>query len=169
MQEKLLNVIPSSETIVWNTARMLDAAQALEIPAAGFEQVPEKLGPTDSKLKQFLPSFQVKACFSCAGTPEMLPSWRDEGRNRVAIAGIETHVCVQQTALDLLALGYQVMLVADATGSRFQPDYEFALRRMESQGVTITTTEAMMFEWCRTAEAPAFRTISQLAKQSPPA
>jgi nicotinamidase-related amidase len=86
----------------------------------------------------------------------------------VLLAGIETHVCIQQTALDLLAAGYQVYLAADAVAARHAIDHEIALRRMESSGVVLTTTEAAIFEWCEQAGTPEFRRISQLAKEAPP-
>jgi nicotinamidase-related amidase len=86
----------------------------------------------------------------------------------VLVCGIETHVCILQTALDLAAAGFEPYVAVDAVGARQTVDHETALRRMESAGVILTTTETAMFEWCRTAEAPEFKTISALAKEKPP-
>ena len=93
-------------------------------------------------------------------------NWRAAGIHRVLICGIEAHVCVQQTALDLLAGGFQVIVAVDATSSRNRVDYEIALRRMEISGVLLTTTEAALFEWCRQAGTTEFKAISALVKDS---
>ena len=87
---------------------------------------------------------------------------------KLLLCGIETHVCVQQTALDLIAADFDVFVCVDAVGSRYSIDHETAIRRMESCGVTITTTEAAMFEWCESSAAPQFKAISNLAKQKLP-
>jgi nicotinamidase-related amidase len=86
----------------------------------------------------------------------------------VLVCGIETHVCVLQTALDLAANGFEPYLAVDAIGARKSVDHETALRRMEASGVILTTTETAMFEWCRTAGTPEFKRISALAKETPP-
>jgi isochorismate hydrolase len=87
----------------------------------------------------------------------------------VLLCGIETHVCVGQTALDLLAAGFRVYIAVDAVAARSTLDHETALRRMESSGAVLTTTEAALFEWCIRAGTPEFRQISALAKELPPA
>jgi nicotinamidase-related amidase len=89
-----------------------------------------------------------------------------KGIAKVLIAGIETHVCVQQTALDLLAAGWSVFVAVDAAGSRFEIDHVTALDRMNSAGATLTTTESALFEWCRVAGTPEFKQISKLARES---
>ena len=94
--------------------------------------------------------------------------WREDGRYRVLVCGIETHVCVLQTALDVIAGGFETYLAADAVSARQRIDHETALRRMESAGVVLTTTEAAMFEWCRIAGTPEFKQISALVKELPP-
>ena len=99
---------------------------------------------------------------------EIFERWRADGRYRVLVCGIETHVCVMQTALDLAAAGFEVYVAVDAVGARHAVDHETALRRMESAGVVLTTTEAAMFEWCRIAGTPEFKKISALAKEKPP-
>jgi nicotinamidase-related amidase len=84
------------------------------------------------------------------------------------VCGIETHVCILQTGLDLAAAGFEPYVAVDAVGARHAVDHETALRRMEAAGVILTTTEMAMFEWCRTAGTPEFKTISGLAKENPP-
>lgn len=168
MQEKFLAVIAESARLIWNCRRLLDAAAALGLPVAATEQYPEKMMPTVPELKERIGTAPDKLAFSGCVCGDIFERWRAEGRFRVLICGIEAHVCVQQTALDLTAAGFEVYLAVDACGSRNAIDYTTALRRMESSGVILTTTEAAMFEWCCTADAPEFKKISALAKETPP-
>ncbi len=168
-QEKLLAIIPSSAEVVWNIRRLLDAAAALGVPSEATEQYPDKLSPTVPELKQRLGAIPDKLAFSACVRGEIFERWKEAGRFRVLVCGIETHVCVQQTALDLSAAGFEVYLAVDAVGARRAIDHETALRRMESAGVILTSTEATMFEWCRTADTPEFKQISALAKEKGPA
>ena len=168
MQERLLPVIPHHDRLVWNCRRLLDGATALGVARAATEQYPEKLGGTVEQLASRLGDRSGKLAFSCGACGEIFSGWRNENRHRVLICGIETHVCVQQTVFDLIADGYQVYLAVDAVASRHEVDRDVALRRMESGGATLTTVEAALFEWCRVAGTAVFKTISGLAKESPP-
>jgi nicotinamidase-related amidase len=163
-QEKLLAVIPDHARIVWNIRRLVDAARALSVPMAATEQYPEKLGPIPQALRKHLGDVPSKLRFSACECGEIFDRWKADGRFRVLLCGIETHVCVMQTALDLAAAGF----AADAVGARHDVDHNIALRRMESAGVVLTTTEAAMFEWCRVAGTAEFKQISALVKESPP-
>jgi nicotinamidase-related amidase len=167
-QVKLLEVIPQRARIVWNIRRLLDAAAALGVPVAATEQYPDKLSPTVPELLERIGSAPAKLCFSACVCGEIFERWRADERFRVLVCGIEAHVCVLQTALDLAAAGFEPYVAVDAVGSRYAIDQETALKRMESAGVILTTTEMAMFEWCRTAERPEFKKISALAKESPP-
>jgi nicotinamidase-related amidase len=167
-QETLLGLIAGRNRIVWNIRRLLDAAAALGVPVAGTEQYPDKLSPTVPELKERLGPAPDKLAFSACVCGEIFERWRADCRFRVLVCGIETHVCIMQTALDLVAAGFEPYVAVDAVGARYAIDHDTALRRMESAGVVLTTTEAAMFEWCRTAEAPEFKTISALAKEKPP-
>lgn len=168
LQERLVAAQPEGERIVWNSRRLLDAAAALGVSCSGTEQVPAKLGPTVAALAARIPAAVAKSAFSAAACDELVDFWSDVGVRHVVIAGIETHVCVAQTALDLLAAGFEPRVVVDAVGSRFAVDHETALRRLEGAGVVLTTTEAAMFEWCERADDDAFRAVSALAKESQP-
>ena len=106
--------------------------------------------------------------FSCRECSEPLTAFRKRGLQQAIICGIETHVCVLQTALDLVADGWQVFIAVDATGSRMQLDQETALGRMAAESVVLTSTESVLFEWCETSTAPEFRTISSLVRQIGP-
>jgi nicotinamidase-related amidase len=169
-QQKLLAVVPDRARIEWNIRRLLDAALVLSVPAAATEQYPEKLGTTAPELQKRLAGVQSKLSFSaCAcACGETLERWKNDARFRVLLCGIETHVCILQTALDLVAVGFEPYVAVDAVGARHAVDHETALRRMESGGVILTTTETAMFEWCRTAGTPEFKKISALAKEPPP-
>jgi nicotinamidase-related amidase len=168
VQTKLLAAQPMPERLVWNCRRLVDGAAALGVVAAATVQNPEKLGPLVEPLAAKLPPAAGKLAFSCWECGEIFKSWRERNLERVLICGIETHVCVQQTALDLLGAGFRVYVAVDAVSSRHVLDYETALGRMDSAGATLTTVEAALFEWCGRAGTDAFRKISALAKETPP-
>ncbi|MBC8352963.1 MAG: hydrolase [Planctomycetes bacterium] len=168
VQEKLIPAISRQERVVWNIGRLLDGAKALSVRAVATEQYPRGLGPTVKELADRLGEIPEKLTFSCGGCPEVFTDLRDAGIFKVLVVGIETHVCVQQTALDLMADGFRVYLAVDAVGSRNELDYETALRRMDSAGATLTTTEAALFEWCDAAGTPEFKQISALVRELSP-
>jgi nicotinamidase-related amidase len=167
-QEKLMEIVQDKARVIWNIRRLLDAAQALGVPIRATEQYPDRLSPTIPELKQRIGPAPDKKSFSACVCREIFDDWAAEGRDRVLLCGIETHVCVQQTAFDLTAAGFTVYVAVDATSTRHTIDQDIALRRMEAAGIVLTTTEAAMFEWCRTAAAPEFKQISALAKEPPP-
>ncbi|MEX2169400.1 MAG: isochorismatase family protein [Pirellulales bacterium] len=167
IQERLLPLVEGRERLVWNVRRLLDAAGLLGVTIAATEQYPEKLGSTVEPLASLIPTRLTKLAFSCAGCSELTGGW-EPARHRILVCGMETHVCVAQTTLDLLALGYRVYVPVDAVGARFRIDHETALRRLETSGATLTTTEAAIFEWCRTSGTPEFKKVSALVKESPP-
>lgn len=167
VQEKLIAVQAEGERVVWNVRRLLDGAKLLGVHSASTEQYPEKLGPTVADLANRLPASPAsKLAFSCRTCDEIFAAWRAAGIHRVLVCGIETHVCVQQTVLDLLSAGFQVNVAVDAVSSRFAIDHEVALRRMEASGALLTTTEAALFEWCNEAGTEVFKGISKLAKET---
>ena len=168
VQEKLIGLIAGHERIVWNLRRLLDGAKTLGVSAAATEQYPKGLGPTVPELAQRLGAIPDKLSFSCGACPDIFRQWDGRGITRVLVAGIEAHVCVQQTVLDLLASGRRVYVAVDAIGSRCDIDYQTALRRMESAGATLTTTEAALFEWCERSGTPQFKEISRLVRETPP-
>jgi nicotinamidase-related amidase len=168
VQEKLVGAIADNSRVVWNIRRLIDAAKALGMPIAATEQYPKGLGPTVPELAERLGHLPSKLSFSAGGCPSLLEYFKSRGVYKILVCGIETHVCIQQTALDLLADGWRVYVAVDAVGSRFEIDYRTALGRMDSAGVSLTTTEAAMFEWCQTAECPEFKQISLLAREKGP-
>jgi nicotinamidase-related amidase len=169
VQQRLIVVQLGYKKVVWNIRRLLDAANALGVAAYATEQYPEKLGSMVTSLAERLETnIGSKLSFSCGDCGEIFAEWQTKGIHRVLVCGIETHVCVQQTVLDLLAAGYQVNLPVDAISSRFSIDREIAFRRMEASGAILTTTESAMFEWCVRSGTDEFKKISALAKELPP-
>jgi nicotinamidase-related amidase len=168
VQEKLIPLILDNRRIVWNIRRLLDGAKILGLSALATEQYQEKLGPTVDELAQRLGDVPSKLAFSCVGCAGFVAQFHRAGVNKLLLVGIEAHVCVQQTCLDLLADGNAVYVAVDAIGSRYEIDYHTALRRMESAGATLTTTESALFEWCQTSGTPEFKQISRLVRELPP-
>jgi nicotinamidase-related amidase len=168
VQEKLIPFIADHQRVVWNIRRLIDGARILGIPVAATEQYPQGLGPTTSELAERLGAIPSKLTFSCSSCPELFKTLQKQGVYKILVAGIEAHVCVQQTVIDLMSDGFRVYLAVDAVGSRFPIDYETALRRMDSAGATLTTTESALFEWCEVAGTPEFKQISNLVRETCP-
>ncbi|MFO1021082.1 MAG: hydrolase [Planctomycetales bacterium] len=167
MQEKLLPLIPVAEKTTRNCRKLLEGAGLFEVPISATEQYKKGLGPTTEPLRSLLGNVPDKLRFSCAEVLEWPAAHgRDDGRTQVVICGIEAHVCVMQTALDLVSQGYQVFVVADAVASRGKLDWEIALRRLSDSGVTLITTESVLFEWCECSSDPQFKALSALVKQN---
>lgn len=169
VQEKLLPLIPTAESMIENCRKLIVGAGVLSVPAFATEQYPKGLGSTTPVLAELLGEIPEKLRFSSAEVLNWgLAAEQEDDREQIVVAGIEAHVCVQQTVLDLLTAGFRVYVAADAVGARHATDLQFALRRMESAGATITTTESAIFEWCEVAGTPEFKRISALIRESPP-
>ena len=180
VQSKLVPHIPRNSALVWNIGRLMRAASTLGVQFNITEQYPQGLGPSVPALARLLSELQSKTDdtasqvqekrrFSCSECEAMLDALEKAGRRQLLLCGIETHVCVQQTALDLVSRGFDVFLAVDAIGSRNAADHQTALRRMESCGVHLLTVEAAIFEWCETSANENFKQISQLIQEKPPA
>ena len=173
MQEKLLPAIRRNEEILSNVQRLLATAEILGVAVVATEQYPKGLGPTVSGLAEsvahcsakWLPAgLPAKTMFSCRECELVFKNLHANGVQNLLLCGIETHVCVAQTALDMIAAGFSVQLCVDATGSRFELDCEIAIRRLEAEGCTITTTEAAMFELCERAGSDSFKAMAKLLR-----
>jgi len=165
VQEKLLPAIAGGRRVAFNVRRLIDGAGILGLTVAASEQSPQGLGPTIGELARRLGSIPSRETFSCGGCGEVFEELEGRGVQKILVCGIEAHVCVQQTVLDLLAHGWRVYVAVDAIGSRFEIDYRTALNRMDSSGAVLTTTEAALFEWCETAGRPEFQEISRLVRE----
>lgn len=165
MQERLTPVIANSKDVVRRCRQLITAAGIMSVPCLVTEQYPRGLGPTVAELADLLPSPLEKLRFSAAEVLLQQPGFEAQSaRDQCLLIGIEAHVCVLQTALDLLAHGFRVSVVADATGSRRESDRGTALRRMADSGVTITSSESVLFEWCEVAGTREFKQISTLIR-----
>ena len=166
VQEKLVPAIVNHPRLVWNICRLIDGAKLLGVNVLATEQYPKGLGPTVSAIRSRLPELPEKTMFSCRECANQIMPLRDAGIEHLLVTGIETHVCVQQSTLDLMAMGFNVLLAVDALGSRAEFDHVTALERMQNCGASVTTTEAALFEWCESASHPQFKAISQLVRQT---
>ncbi len=169
LQVKLSAAMPESETklTTTNTGRLLKAAGILNIPVLLTEQYVKGLGATDPAIALLLPEATPvfdKTGFSCCAAHGFNAALEATQRRQIILTGQEAHVCVLQTALDLLHKGLQVYVVEDAVSSR-KPEHKLsALQRMQQQGITITNYESVLFEWLRDASHPDFKTISGLLR-----
>ena len=167
MQERLLAAMPDPdrEHIVRCNNILLRSAQTLGVPVLGTTQYARGLGAVHANLAPLLPEPIIdKTCFSCAGVPDFAARLTALRRQQVVLCGIEAHVCVLQTALDLLARGKSVFVIEDAVASR-SPDHKHnALRRLAQAGVTISNTESLVFEWLRDAGHEHFKALSALIR-----
>ncbi len=168
VQGKLITLVPHHQRIIWNVRRLIDGAKILGVSVAATEQYPKGLGPTVPELAERLENIEAKTEFSCIACQGIMSGWEQSGIARVLLCGIEAHVCIQQTAFDLLAAGYRVYLAVDAIGARYDVDYQTALRRMDSAGAVLTSTEAAIFEWCQRSGTPQFKQISAMVQEKPP-
>ena len=149
-------------------AVLVDACNALGVPIVATEQYPKGIGPTVEDLANRLPETAiVKMTFSCAREPDARQAIRATGRRQVLVTGIEAHVCVLQTVLDLLGEGLEVHVPHDAVNSRRPSDKRWALHRMAAAGAVVTSTESALFELLERCGTEEFRTVSKLVKQLP--
>ena len=163
LQERLAPHIHGIEDIVKNSKKIIQFCKLAKIPIVVTEQ--RKLGPTIEDIKNSLGDFEPieKVTFSCWGAEDFRRAI--EGFDRCVLIGIETHICVLQTALDLLDEGYEVQVALDCTGSRKEYDKEVAVRRMELAGVIPTTAETFIYEYARSADVDYFKEMLRIVKE----
>jgi len=169
VQERLMPAILQQQQVIFNVRRLLEAATALGVPVVVTEQYPQGLGGTVKELLPFIPADAAvlsKKSFSIYDDESIRSEVEKHSRSQVILCGVEAHVCVQQSAFDILNAGKEVHIVVDAIGSRFAENRDTALRRFESSGMVLTSTESLLFEWCRSADHPQFKMFSRLAKET---
>ena len=166
IQERLFQVMHGKDDLLKKCLVLLEGLKVLEVPILVTEQYPRGLGPTIEPLKQVLESSTAieKIAFSCCDEPEFISSLEHLTRKNVIICGIEAHVCVLQTVVDLVEGGYTPVVVADCTTSRHAGDKSVALERIRAEGALVTTCESILFELARVAGTDTFKTISRLVK-----
>lgn len=166
MQEKILPHINNNENIIKSCLTMVNGLRTLSVPIVVTQQYTKGLGNTIPIVNEAIGNFSYieKTTFSCYREPSFIKVLNRTGKRNVVIMGIESHVCVLQTALDLLYNNFNPVIVTDAIGSRKDEDRTIALWRMRDVGCIMTTTESILFELCREAGTPEFKEISKLVK-----
>lgn len=165
VQQKLLPMVQRSTALLSNVNLLMDTARLFEIPTVVSEQYPRGLGPSVADVaERATQAAREKCMFSCRECDEVFAEWHAQRRRQVVVVGIEAHVCVLQTVLDLLSMGFDCYVVVDATSSRSELDQRIALQRMEISGAILTTTESTLFEWCVDSRDPRFKQVSAWVK-----
>jgi len=166
IQERLLPHIYDGETILQNCRKLIEGLQILSVPVMVTQQYTKGLGPTESSIAERFEEFNYieKTSFSCFDEPAFKEEITILGRETILICGIESHVCVLQTCLDLIDGGFRPVIVEDCISSRKLEDKNIAIERMRQEGATITTMESILFELTRRAGTETFKSISGLVK-----
>jgi nicotinamidase-related amidase len=166
IQERLAPAMFEPERIIENARRLISGAALLHLPVLVTEQYTKGLGRTVPEIAAVIPNFRPveKMCFSAAGAGGIMKALRAKDVQNVLLCGIEAHVCVTQTCLDLLNAGFQVFVAHDATSSRSAENWRLSAERMRQVGAVIVSTEMALFELLRGADAPEFKQILELVK-----
>jgi len=166
IQEKLFPHINNNEQLLQNSITLTKGLKLLEIPFVLNEQYPKGLGHTIEPIKKLLENETVyeKVTFSCCQTEDTMQSIKNRNKKFVIVFGIEAHICVLQSVLDLLEAGFTPVLVTDCIDSRNSNDKRVAIERMTQAGAIPTTYESLLFELCASAKNKVFKEISTLIK-----
>jgi nicotinamidase-related amidase len=166
VQGRLAQLMYGREVLFKNIQILIKAAKILDIPIVWCQQVPDSLGPTVCGIAELLSGIEPinKASFSCCSDEQFISKLNSLGRQQVLLCGIETHVCIYQTAVDLRNRGYEVNVVADAVSSRTLENKQIGLERLEAEGTGLGSTEMVLFELLKTADHPQFKQIVRLIK-----
>ena len=166
IQKRLLPHIYQWEQTLQNCLKLIEGLQVLSVPLLVTQQYTKGLGPTDPSIVNRISGFNYieKNTFSCCGEPAFTEKLSSLGKKNMLLCGIETHVCVLQTCLDLLEDGYIPVIVEDCVSSRKPNDKAIAIERMRQEGARITTMESILFELTKSAGTETFKSISKLVK-----
>ena len=165
-QEKLSPALYDSEKLLKRIELLIRGCRILDIPILAIQQYTKGLGETVQVLKDALGEFEhiEKITFSCYKEPTFVQKLRSSGRKNIIVSGVEAHICIQQTVLDLLAADYNVYVIADCIGSRSENDRIYAESRMRQAGAVLTTAESVLFELLENANHPKRKEITKLVK-----
>lgn len=166
VQGKLAQMMYDRDRLFENLQRLIKGVKVLGIPILWAEQIPDKLGSTIPEVKTLLVELQpiIKTSFSCWGNETYRKKLQSLKKSQVLVAGIEAHVCVYQTVMDLLNMEYDVHVIADAVSSRTLENKQIGLAKMQSLGAKISSVETALFELLRVAEGEAFKEIVKIVK-----
>ncbi len=166
VQGKLAQLMHERQVLFTNIQILIKSAKILKIPILWAQQCPENLGPTVPEIAELLADNEPinKSAFSCCGDDIFNQRLNALALKQVILCGIETHVCINQTAVDMLRKGFDVNVVADAVSSRTPENKQIAINRMAAEGAKIVSVEMALFELLKTAEHPQFRQVARLIK-----
>lgn len=167
IQEKLFPFIDNKEKLIENSVKLLSGLNVLEIPILITEQYTKGLGKTIPEIKTVIEGSYnpiEKIDFSCCGENNFMTKLKNLNKKNILLLGIESHVCVLQTTIDLIAEGFNVIVVEDCVASRKINDKKIALKRMEKEGATLTTYESILLELCKKSGTDKFKAISKIIK-----
>lgn len=166
IQEKLFQIIHEKEALLANLQKLVKGAKVLKIPIIWAEQNPKGLGPTVPELRDLLSDLRPieKRSFSCCGQQKFVQQLKKVQCKQVLVAGIEAHVCVFQTVMDLYALGYEAQVVKDGVSSRTPENMQVGLGRIKDAGMVLTSVEMALFELLKVAEGDEFKQILKIVK-----
>ncbi len=166
VQGKLAQLMYDKEALFKNIRILIQAAKELSIPILWCQQVPEALGPTVPEIAELLTDTQPinKSAFSCCGDEKFNAAVQKLGRQQILLCGIETHVCIYQTAMNLKSKGNEVHVIADAVSSRTRDNKKLALKKLKTYGIDIDCVEMALFELLKNASHPSFKTIAKLIR-----
>ncbi len=166
VQEKLINNIQDKDYIVWNIQKLINAANILNIRIYITEQSPAKLGDTITSIKDiFNGKTESKVEFSCVNCQIIKEILKEDSISNILLCGVETHICIQQSAIDLNNKGFNVFLAIDSVGSRNIVDHKMSIKRLSHSSINLTSSESAIFEWCKTSDRAEFKAISKLVKE----
>jgi nicotinamidase-related amidase len=166
IQERLFPHIHEHDTIAANTVVLIKGLKVLGIPVHVTQQYSKGLGRTIPAIEGLFTSFRhiEKTAFSCCDEPEMIKALEADQRQFIIIAGIESHVCVLQTVIDLIEKGFMPVVIEDCVSSRKPKDKNTAMKRIHFEGAIVSTCESVLFELCRFSGTEEFKAISKLVK-----
>ncbi|WP_261886753.1 hydrolase [Vibrio pomeroyi] len=166
VQGKLARLVDESETLISNCGKLIEGAQVLGLSVVSLEQNPEKLGPTVSELNDLLSDAKSisKFTFNACNEPKFVEAVQAKDVDTWLVCGIEAHICVYQTAMGLLDLGYKVQVVGDCVSSRTALNKKLAISRLRDAGVQITGLEMSLYELVKDCRAPEFKSILSLIR-----
>ena len=166
VQGKLASLMYERDALLKNIQILIKSAKILALPILWCQQAPAAIGPTVPEIAELLTDIQPinKSSFSCCRDDKCISKLSSINRSQALLAGIEAHVCIYQTAIDLKEMGFDVNVIADAVSSRTLDNKQIALSKMQTLGINISSTEMAIFELLKTADHPKFKQIAKLVK-----
>lgn len=166
VQGKLAQLMYDKESLFQNLRRLIRGARVLEVPILRLEQNPAGLGPTVPEVAELMPDLEPipKRCFNCCDNERVVEALKATGRRQILLTGIESHICIYQSAVALTDRGYHVEIVVDAVSSRTAANKKIGLEKALRKGADLTSVETALFELVRAAEGETFKKVLEIIK-----